>query len=192
VANANQAIAGAVRARNNLALSSQNEGRRHENENLLGRLCRRNHDWHPRACQRSILPTTARLRPTTTGLRVWLPISIVERMPTGVDGSGRKLRTLQRPGWWWLEHLEWLPAGIYGAGRQLCAVSRTLALITAADPLGGSAHATTWPINKNGSPKSRVTPVSVSHERPGATGAGPDGQPMCQPLALRIVPLPAF
>jgi len=40
-------------------------------------------------------------------------------MSRGVDGSGRKLRTLQRSGRWWLEHLEWMPARLHGTGWKL-------------------------------------------------------------------------
>ena len=43
-------------------------------------------------------------------------------MPAGVDGSGRKLRTLQRSGRWWLEYPEWMPTRLHGTGRKLRAL----------------------------------------------------------------------
>ena len=47
----------------------------------------------------------------------------MEWMPPGVDGSGRKLRALQRSGRWWLEHLEWMSARLHGTGWKLRTLS---------------------------------------------------------------------
>src|SRR5215471_21170126 len=46
----------------------------------------------------------------------------MEWMPAGVDGSGRKLRALQRSGRWWLEHPEWMPTRLHRTGWKLCAL----------------------------------------------------------------------
>jgi hypothetical protein len=55
-------------------------------------------------------------------------------MSPGVDGSGRKLRTLQRSGGWRLEHLEWVPTRLHGTGWKLRTVPRSLkSALTAAD-----------------------------------------------------------
>ena len=100
---------------------------RHANDDenhLSGLLNWCSRDWHTHTCQRSIL-STARVRLgrwRRLPLRLLLPSSDMDWMPAGVDGSGRKLRTLQRSGRWWLEHPEWMPTRLHRTGWKLRAL----------------------------------------------------------------------
>jgi hypothetical protein len=105
-------------------------GRRHDdkNESLLScRLYRRNRTWHTRACKCSILPTAGLRVRRRARRRLRLPLRVStpssdEWMPAGVDGSGWKLRTLQRSGRCWLEHPEWMPTWLHSSGWKLRAL----------------------------------------------------------------------